>query len=602
MTSSEPEKGGSDTAAVYRRLWRYVTPYKLVGAIAVVGMAATALIEASLVYLLEPLMDQTLVAKNLESTRWLPVAFVLIFIARGLSGFATEASLGWIGRNVISSLRREVFRKFLTLPARFFDQQSTGPLLSRMTYNVEMVAESVTSVVTIGIRDVLTVFAAFAVMLIQSPKLTIYVLILFPIVAAIVRALGVAFRRYSDRIQDSVGEVTQVTEEIVRGNSVVKAFGGYDYERGRLDTVDEKNRRQNLKMIRVRALGVAVTQVVFGFGVALVIYFAAQESLDDRLTAGQFISFFSAMMLMLQPIRRITNINATLQRGVAGADSLFAVLDEPDETDSGTYRTSRVEGRVVYSDVHFAYGERQDKVLDGVSFALEAGNSLAVVGHSGSGKSTLVSLLPRFYDATGGTVSIDGVPTGEFALDNLREQISLVSQDVVLFNDTIANNIAYGGLAERSKEDIRAAAEAAHVLEFTREMPDGLETLVGDRGVLLSGGQRQRIAIARAILKDAPILILDEATSSLDTRSERRIQEALGRLMKDRTTLVIAHRLSTVESADRIIVLDAGRVVESGTHTTLLAKDGHYASLHRLQFSAEGAETAAGGTDGDGGQ
>ena len=603
MTRSDSGKtSGSDTATVYRRLWRYVTPYKLVGAVAVVGMAATALIEASLVYLLEPLMDQTLVAKNLESTRWLPVAFVLIFIARGLSGFATEASLGWIGRNVISSLRREVFRKFLTLPARFFDQQSTGPLLSRMTYNVEMVAESVTSVVTIGIRDVLTVFAAFAVMLIQSPKLTIYVLILFPIVAAIVRALGVAFRRYSNRIQDSVGEVTQVTEEIVRGNSVVKAFGGYDYERGRLDTVDEKNRRQNLKMIRVRALGVAVTQVVFGFGVALVIYFAAQESLNDRLTAGQFISFFSAMMLMLQPIRRITNINATLQRGVAGADSLFAVLDERDETDSGTHRTPRVEGKVVYSDVHFAYEEHQDKVLDGVSFELEAGKSLAVVGHSGSGKSTLVSLLPRFYDPTEGTVSIDGVPTGEFALDNLREQISLVSQDVVLFNDTIANNIAYGGLAKRPDEDIRAAAEAAHVLEFAREMPEGLETVVGDRGVLLSGGQRQRIAIARAILKDAPILILDEATSSLDTRSERRIQEALGRLMKNRTTLVIAHRLSTVESADRIIVLDAGRIVESGTHGTLLAKDGHYASLHRLQFSAEAEVTGAAGTDGDGKQ
>jgi len=602
VASSPTETRGSDTATVYRRLWRYVTPYKLVGAIAVVGMAATALIEASLVYLLEPLMDQTLVAKNLESTRWLPVAFVLIFIARGLSGFATEASLGWIGRNVISSLRREVFRKFLTLPAGFFDRQSTGPLLSRMTYNVEMVAESVTSVVTIGIRDVLTVFAAFAVMLIQSPKLTIYVLILFPIVAAIVRALGVAFRRYSNRIQDSVGEVTQVTEEIVRGNSVVKAFGGYDYERGRLDTVDEKNRRQNLKMIRVRALGVAVTQVVFGFGVALVIYFAAQESLNDRLTAGQFISFFSAMMLMLQPIRRITNINATLQRGVAGADSLFAVLDERDETDSGTHRASRVEGRVTYSDVHFAYDEQQDKVLDGVSFELEAGRTLAVVGHSGSGKSTLVSLLPRFYDATGGTVSIDGVPTGEFALDNLREQISLVSQDVVLFNDTIASNIAYGGLAERPEEDIRAAAEAAHVLEFTREMPEGLETVVGDRGVLLSGGQRQRIAIARAILKDAPILILDEATSSLDTRSERRIQEALGRLMKNRTTLVIAHRLSTVESADRIIVLDAGRVVESGTHATLLEKDGHYASLHRLQFSAEAGETGASGKESDGRQ
>ncbi|MEO1244527.1 MAG: lipid A export permease/ATP-binding protein MsbA [Pseudomonadota bacterium] len=598
QTSADlPEPRGSNTATIYRRLWRYVTPYKLVGAIAVVGMTATALIEASLVYLLEPLMDQTLVAKNLESTRWLPVAFVLIFIARGLSGFATEASLGWIGRNVISALRREVFRKFLTLPTRFFDQHSTGPLLSRMTYNVEMVAESVTSVVTIAIRDVLTVIAAFGVMLIQSPKLTIYVIVLFPIVAMIVRALGVAFRRYSGRIQDSVGEVTQVTEEIVRGNWVVKAFGGYDYERDRLDAVDDRNRGQNLKMIRVRALGVAVTQVVFGVGVALVIFFAAQESLRGHLSAGQFISFFSAMMLMLQPIRRITNINATLQRGVAGADSLFAVIDEPDEVDAGTHRAERVTGTVEYSNVSFAYdsadlgtataGDRPEKVLDGVSFELEAGKTLAVVGHSGSGKSTLISLLPRFYDATSGTVAIDGVPTTEFALDNLREQISLVSQDVVLFNDTIANNLAYGRLAKHSDADLEAAAEAAHVLEFTREMPKGLDTMVGDRGVLLSGGQRQRIAIGRAILKDAPILILDEATSSLDTRSERRIQDALGALMKNRTTLVIAHRLSTVENADRIIVLDAGRIVESGTHAELLAEDGHYATLHRMQFSTE---------------
>jgi subfamily B ATP-binding cassette protein MsbA len=577
----------ADTRVVYGRLWRYVTPYKLVGLIAVVGMTSTALIEAALVYLLEPLLDQALVARNLETARWLPVTFVSIFMLRGLSGFATEASLGWIGRNVISSLRREVFRKFLTLPTRFFDRQATGPLLSRMTYNVEMVAESVTSVVTIAIRDVLTVFAAFGVMLIQSVKLTGFVAILFPFIALIVRALGVAFRRYSNRIQDSVGEVTQVTEEIVRGNWVVKAFGGYDYERERLDAVDEKNRAQNLKLIRVRALGVAVTQVVFGFGVALVIFFAAQESLQGQLSAGQFISFFSAMMLMLQPIRRITNINATLQRGVAGAQSLFSVLDEEDERDTGTHRADRVRGDVEFRDVSFAYDTERDPVLDGVSARVDAGRTLAVVGHSGSGKSTLISLLPRFYDASSGTVLIDDVPVEDYTLDNLREHISLVSQDVVLFNDTIANNLAYGRLAENSTDEIVAAAEAAHVMDFVNEMPDGLETMVGDRGVLLSGGQRQRIAIGRALLKNAPILILDEATSALDTRSERRIQEALNELMKNRTTLVIAHRLSTVESADEIIVLDAGRIVEAGSHAKLLAANGHYAALYRMQFSAE---------------
>ena len=578
---------GHGAATAYRRLWQFVTPHKLIGLIAVVGMAATAVIEASLVYLLEPLMDEALVERNLETARWMPFAFAAIFIARGVSGFATEASLGYIGRSVISALRRGVFRKFLTLPTRFFEEQATGPLLSRLTYNVEMVAESVTSVVTIAIRDVLTVLAAFTVMLLQSPKLTIFVAILFPVVASLVRVLGIAFRRYSGRIQDSVGEVTQVTEEIVSGNRVVKIFGGYDYEKERLDEVDEQNKKQNLKLIRVRALGVAVTQTIFGFGVAGVIYMAGVESLNDNLSPGQFISFFSAMMLMLQPVRRITNVNATLQRGVAAADSLFAVMDEDDEVDVGTVAAGRVAGNVEFRDVQFAYSGEDKPVLDGVSLSVEAGKSLAIVGHSGSGKSTLVGLLPRYYDIDAGVILLDGTPIRDYTLKSLRDNISLVSQDVVLFNDTIANNLLYGELRRHSEDEMLAAAEAAHVLDFAEQMPAGLSTVVGDKGVLLSGGQRQRIAIARALLKDAPILILDEATSSLDTQSERRIQHALNELMKNRTTLVIAHRLSTVERADCIVVLDQGRVVERGTHGELLDRDGQYAALHRMQFSQE---------------
>jgi len=550
-------------------------------------MAATALIEASLVYLLEPLMDEALVAKNLETAKWLPIAFIAIFIARGIAGFATEASLGWIGRSVISALRREVFNKFLTLPARFFDERTAGPLLSRMTYNVEMVAESVTSVVTIAVRDVLTVIAAFGVMLIQSPRLTVFVIILFPVIAVLIRVLGIAFRRYSNRIQDSVGEVTQVTEEIVRGNWVVKMFGGYKYERDRLADVDERNRRQNLKLIRVRSMGVAVTQTIFGFGVALVIFMASRESLEGNLTAGQFISFFSAMMLMLQPVRRITNVNATLQRGVAGAHSLFAIMDEPDEIDTGTVEKNDVRGDIEFRNVSFGYGSEDGPVLRDISVSIGSGQTLAIVGHSGSGKSTLVSLLPRFYEIGEGDILLDGVPIRDYKLSNLRDNISLVSQDVVLFDDTIANNLAYGELRAHSREELMKAAEAAHVLDFAMELPRGLDTRVGDRGALLSGGQKQRVAIGRALLKDAPVLILDEATSALDSKSERHIQDGLAELMKDRTTLVIAHRLSTVENADRIIVLDAGRIVESGTHAELLAANGNYAALYRMQFSEQ---------------
>jgi subfamily B ATP-binding cassette protein MsbA len=576
---------------VYGRLWRYVVPHKFIGFIAVVGMAVTALVQASLVYLLEPLMDEALVAQNLQTARWIPIAFMGIFIIRGISGFATEASLGWIGRQVISDLRRQVFGKLLTLPAKFFDARKTGPLLSRMTYNVEMVAESVTSVVTIAISDTLTIIAAFGVMLYHSPTLTIFVVIVFPVIASIVRLLGIAFRRYSSRIQDSVGEVTQVTEEIVRGNWVVKAFGGHDYERDRLVEVDDRNRKQHLKLIRVRSLGVAVTQVVFGVGIALVIYVAGRQSVLGALSPGQFISFFGAMMLMLQPVRRITTVNATLQRGVAAADSLFMVMDEEDEEDTGTVAIERVRGDVSFDKVCFSYGDDDSTVLRDIDIELEAGRTLAIVGHSGSGKSTLASLLPRFYEPDSGEIRIDGVPIRDLTLASLRANISLVTQDVLLFDDTIANNLAYGHLKSKSSEEVISAAEAAYVMDFAKELPQGLETTVGDRGILLSGGQRQRIAIGRALLKDAPILILDEATSSLDTVSERRIQDALSVLKKNRTTLVIAHRLSTVENADRIIVLEAGRIVESGTHAELIARQGHYEALYRMQFgSEEGAQ------------
>ena len=569
----------------YKRLWGYVKPYKLIGFIALMAMIGTALIEMTMVALIEPLMDEALVAKNIEATRWLPIAFIAVFLLRGISGFATEASLGWIGRGVISSLRREVFEKFLKLPVKFFEKNSNGRILSKMTYNVEMISESVTNVVTILIRDILTVIAAIGLMIYQSPRLFVSVVVIFPIITILINFLGKVFRRYSERIQDSVGEVTQVTQEVLSGQRIVKIFDGYDFEMNRINEVDEKNRLQNIKLIRSRSLGVAITQVVFGIGVAAVIYFAGNESINGNLSPGSFMSFFGAMMLMLQPIRRITNVNAVLQRGIAASESLFSVLDEPAEKDQGILEKLSSKGNLEFKKVTFSYDDKANKdVISGVSFIAKKGQSVAIVGHSGSGKSTLINLLPRFYDYQHGEILIDGVSIKDFKIKNLREKISIVNQDIILFNDTILNNLTYGELKHKSEIEIQTAIELAKIDQFTSEFPKGLDTIVGDRGAMLSGGQKQRIAIGRAVLKNSPFLLLDEATSSLDTKSESQIQEALKELMKNRTTLVVAHRLSTIENADLILVLHNGEIIERGTHNELIERGEHYADLHRLQF------------------
>ena len=571
----------------YKRLWGYVKPYKLIGFIALMAMIGTALIEMTMVALIEPLMDEALVAKNIEATRWLPIAFIAVFLLRGISGFATEASLGWIGRGVISSLRREVFEKFLKLPVKFFEKNSNGRILSKMTYNVEMISESVTNVVTILIRDILTVIAAIGLMIYQSPRLFVSVVVIFPIITILINFLGKVFRRYSERIQDSVGEVTQVTQEVLSGQRIVKIFDGYDFEMNRINEVDEKNRLQNIKLIRSRSLGVAITQVVFGVGVAAVIYFAGNESINGNLSPGSFMSFFGAMMLMLQPIRRITNVNAILQRGIAASESLFSVLDEPAEKDQGVLERLSSKGTLEFKKVTFSYDDKANKdVISGVSFTAKKGQSVAIVGHSGSGKSTLINLLPRFYDYQHGEILIDEISIKDFKIKNLREKISIVNQDIILFNDTILNNLTYGELKHKSEIEIQTAIELAKIDQFTSEFPKGLDTIVGDRGAMLSGGQKQRIAIGRAILKNSPFLLLDEATSSLDTKSESQIQEALKELMKNRTTLVVAHRLSTIENADLILVLHNGEIIERGTHNELIERGEHYADLHRLQFKS----------------
>jgi subfamily B ATP-binding cassette protein MsbA len=420
-------------------------------------------------------------------------------------------------------------------------------------------------------------------MIYQSPKLFFTVALVLPLIKMLVKFLGSVFRRYSQRIQDSIGEVTQVTEEALTSHKIIKIFGGQEYELERLIGIDEDNRKQNLKLIRSRSMGVAVTQVLFGFGLAGVIYFAGVESVNGDLSPGSFMSFFGAMMLMLQPIRRITNVNAILQRGMAASSSLFEIIDEPSESERGLESPEICSGKIEFKDVNFSYDGKL-KIIDDVSFTVTSGQSLAIVGHSGSGKSTLINLLPRFYEYESGEILLDDIALQDYDTRNLRQKISLVSQDVVLFNDSILNNLAYGELRGRSKDDLLNAAKLARILEFSDNFPNGLDTIIGDKGVLLSGGQRQRIAIGRAILKDATILILDEATSSLDTKSEYDIQAALKDLMKDRTTLVVAHRLSTIESADQIIVLEKGRIVEKGDHKTLLSNNSFYSDLHRLQF------------------
>jgi subfamily B ATP-binding cassette protein MsbA len=567
----------------YRRLLTYLRPHLGVFLIGVLGMAIFAATDAGWAAFVKFFLDGTFVDKDPRMVWLVPVALVGLFILRGLGDFMQTYCPGYVGRHIVKTLRGELFGRYLRLPVAYFDQHTSGVLLSRLTYNTEQVAQAATDSVTVFIRDSLTIMGLIGYLLYLNPKLTLYSLIVGPFIALLIRRVNQLFRRYSKRIQNSMGDVTRVAKEAIEAPRVVRVFNAQDYEAGLFENVIEHNRRSHMKLMLTKGLSNPVVQTIAAVALASVLYLATVDAIQGGMTVGEFTSFIAALMLITAPLRRLVNVAGPLQQGIAAAQSIFDILDTAEEPGGGDRAIGRARGLVEYRDVSFRYPEAADDVVRGVSFRADPGETIAIVGRSGSGKSTLVNLLPRFYDATEGSVMLDGHDVREYPLQRLRSQMSLVSQDIVLFNDTIRSNIAFGHPA--TDAEIEAAAEAARVSEFAAQMPDGLDSVVGDRGALLSGGQRQRVAIARALLRNTPILILDEATSALDTELERQIQQQLEELMVGRTTLVIAHRLSTVEKADRILVMAGGRVVEVGTHAELLASNGHYATLYRMQFS-----------------
>ncbi len=577
-------------AAVYRRLLTYALPYWTVFLPAILGMVLYAATEPGMAALIKPMVDGSLIEQDPKMIRTVPLLFVGLFIVRGVASFMSTYFTRWVGRKVIADLRAEMFFHLLRLPSQYYDSTSSGLLLSQLIYNVEQVAQATANAITILIRDTITIIGLLLWMLYLNVLLAMIFVVIGPLIAGAVRYVSKRFRRISRNIQHSMGQVTHAAEETIEAHRVVKAFGGREYEAAHFSEINEKNRRLHMKMILTDAASVPLIQLISASALAGIIYLASVESVSERISPGAFVSFITAMGMLLSPIKRLTRVNALLQRGIAAGQSIFSLLDVEAEKDQGTLRLQRAEGKIELRNVSLTYNEDKGAVLQEINLSIEPGQTVAFVGRSGSGKSSLVNLLPRFYEPTEGAVLIDGHDARELSLDNLRGQIAIVSQEVMLFNDTIARNIAYGAMRHHSRDEIVQVARAAHAMEFIEPLPDGLDTFVGENGVLLSGGQRQRIAIARAMLKNAPLLILDEATSALDTESERLIQAALERLMKQRTTLVIAHRLSTIENADVIVVLDAGRIVESGSHGELLVLGGHYANLHQMQFHDACAE------------
>ncbi|HKR76405.1 MAG TPA: lipid A export permease/ATP-binding protein MsbA [Rhodanobacter sp.] len=569
---------------IYKRLLGYTKRYWAIGVITVLGMALDGGSLAAFTQKLRPMIDDLFAKKDPYLIFWMPIWIVGIFAVRGIGTYISSYGISYIGRNVVQAMQADVFAAYLRLPATFFGNEPSGQQISRITYTSEQVAAASTDAVKVVVTEGVTVVGMLYVMLHNSAYLSLALLVMVPAIALIATAVSRRYRQISRRIQNSMGSVTGTVEESVGAHREVRIYGGQPHEAQRFDEVTHRARRLNLKIAATNAFSSTAIQSVAAFALAVLVYLATRPSVIDSISPGVFVTVLTAMGALMPSLKRLANVQANIQRGLSAAEDLFEVMDRPPEADRGTRELARTRGDLRFEDVQLTYARNDFPALRGVDLHCAPGTVTALVGRSGSGKSSLVSLLPRFNEPSGGRIVLDGENYEDYTLASLRRQIAWVGQSVVLFDDTVANNIAYGELAGASEADIMAAAEAANAMEFIARMPKGIHSHIGEGGNQLSGGQRQRIAIARAILKNAPILVLDEATSALDTESERLIQQALQQLMRDRTTLVIAHRLSTVEGADQIAVMEQGRIVERGSHAELLALGGHYAALHRMQF------------------
>jgi len=577
---------------IFRRLFAKVLAHRRLLALAFAGMAVTAAIDPAMARLTGLLLDKGFYQRDAAAALWLPVAFVALFFLRGLSTFASALLLNRVSQAVLVDLRAAMFERLLRWPQATLEATPSGLVVSKFLNEASNALNLAAEVMTTAVRDTLTVVALTAVLLYYNWQLTLLILLMAPAIALVLRRFSARLRRLNLENQAMLGEMTRVVQEAHEGSRVIKVYDGFAYEQGRFAVINDRLRRFAMKMQAAWSAGTPLTQLIAAVGLSIVISAALWQARAEQLTPGDFVTFLAAAMLLLPALRGLAGLNGPLARMLAAGESVFAMIDSAAEDDRGTRTIERARGRIEFRDVSFAYPGATGAALEQVDLAVSPGEMVALVGPSGAGKTTLINLIPRFIRPTSGRILLDGVDIEDLQLASLRRQIALVSQDVVLFDDTLAANIAYGGCRGASREAIRAAADAAHLLPFVESLPQGFDTRIGENAVKLSGGQRQRLSIARALLKDAPILLLDEATSALDSESERFIQASLDRLMKGRTTFVVAHRLSTIEAASRIVVLEAGRIVEIGRHAELLARGGLYSHLHRIQFSTPTREAA----------